>query len=211
MNGLLNGFDTTRLLDHPRARGPAMAYLFFRVEMRLDGRPLLIPIDEGWRAMDVPEFKEPINKSGRTIRSKNGVLVFITQSPSDAINSGIAQSLIEQCPNQLHFSNPRASREDYVQGLKRTHGEYDALMGIQKGSGQFLLCKGAESSIQQLPLHALGDDLALLSASEQSLRIVDEIPADVRADPYLFRAEFHRRRSQRRPQVGYQALEGVAA
>ncbi len=211
MDGPLNGFDTTRLLESPRARGPSMAYLFFRIEMRLDGRPILIGIDEGWRALEEPEFKAPINKSGRTIRSKNGVLVFITQSPSDAVKSGIAESLIEQCPNQMHFSNPRASRSDYIDGLKRTQGEYEALMSIQKGSGQFLLCKGSVSSIQQLPLHGMSDKLAILSASEQSLRAIDQIPEDVRADPVRFVSEFHRIRKLRKTQVGYVAREGVMA
>ena len=194
MEGDVNAFDTTHLLDNPRARGPAMSYLFHRIERRLDGRPLLITVDEGWRVLEDEVFRPAVNRSLRTIRSKNGVLVFISQSPRDAVESGIAAALVEQCPNQMHFGNPRASREDYVDGLKRTDGEFDALTRIRKGSGQFLLCKGATSSVQQIPLHGMTDDLAVLSASERDLAALDRIPETERRDPARFLAEYHRLR-----------------
>ncbi|TPG45998.1 hypothetical protein EAH89_25585 [Roseomonas nepalensis] len=188
-------FDTTKLLDHPRARGPAMTFLFFVAEMMLDGRPLLMPVDEGWRALADEVFRANIITSGRTIRSKNGALIFISQSPSDVIAAGVVASLVEQCPNQMHFANPSVSRSDFVEGLKRSDGEFEALKTIGKGSGRFLLCKGSESSIQQLPLAGMGDDLAILSTSNHTLRIIDAIPDDVRRDPVRFVAEYHRLRS----------------
>lgn len=200
-------FDTTSLLAHPRASGPCMTYLFYCAQMLLDGRPLLMPVDEGWRAMKEPVSRENIIKAGRTIRSMDGVLVFISQSPSDVIEAGLVASLVEQCPNQMHFSNPRVSREDFVDGLKRSDGEYDALMTIQKGSGKFLLCKGDESSIQQLPLAGMDDELAILSTNNHTLQVIDQIPDEVRADPARFVAEYHRLR--RLPSKGAQAAAAL--
>ena len=104
----INGFDTTRLLANERARGPAMFTLFFRIEQRLDGRPLLITVDEGWYVlMESTVFAPAMEKISRTIRSKNGVLVFITQSPGDPVRAGMGAALVEQFPNQMHFSNPQ--------------------------------------------------------------------------------------------------------
>ncbi len=120
--GQLNGLDTTALLENERARGPALAYLYHRISLLLDGTPLLIPCDEGWRALIDPTFRGIIEKQLRTIRSRNGAVVFITQSPRDIIDSGIVNILVEQCPSQFHLANPRGTREDYVDGLKLTAG-----------------------------------------------------------------------------------------
>lgn len=190
----INGFDTTRLLANARARGPAMFTLFFRIEQRLDGRPLLITVDEGWYVLlESTVFAPAMEKISRTIRSKNGVLVFITQSPGDPVRAGMGAALVEQFPNQMHFSNPKARREDY-RALSLTDGEFDALMGLQKGTGAFLLRKGTHSSIQCVPLAGLDDALAILSVSEANLEAIDGMAEADRADPIRFQAEFHRRR-----------------
>ncbi|MDO9711782.1 VirB4 family type IV secretion/conjugal transfer ATPase [Paracraurococcus lichenis] len=190
----INCFDTTRLLANERARGPAMFTLFFRIEQRLDGRPLLITVDEGWYVlMESTVFAPAMEKISRTIRSKNGVLVFITQSPADPVRAGLGAALVEQFPNQMHFSNPKARREDY-RALSLTDGEFDAIMGLQKGTGAFLLRKGTHSSIQCVPLAGLDDALAILSVSEANLEAIDSMAEEDRSDPIRFQAEFHRRR-----------------
>lgn len=198
LSGDLHGLDTTALLENPRARGPALLYLFHRIELRLDGRPLLIPTDEGWRALLDETFRPAIQRRLRTIRSFNGALVFITQSPADVLQSGIAAALIEQCPTQIHMPNPRASRSDYVEGLKRTPAEYEAVRALPKGSGLFLLCQGTESLVAQLPLHGMADEIAVLSGREETVRLLDAMPPEVKADPARMLAEFHRLRKTHR-------------
>ena len=168
--GPLNGLDTTALLENPRARGPAMSYLFHRISLLLDGTPLLVPMDEGWRALLDETFRANIEKQLRTIRSKGGAVVFITQSPRDIIDSGIANILVEQCPSQFHLANPRGTREDYVDGLKLTSGQFEALRGLQGGEGLFLLIQGEKSVVAQLPMRGLDDFISVLSAREEDLR-----------------------------------------
>ena len=201
LSGDLHGLDTTALLENPRARGPALLYLFHRIELRLDGRPMLIPCDEGWRALMDETFRPAIQKRLKTIRSFNGALVFITQSPADILHSGIAASLVEQCPTQIHMPNPRATRSDYVDGLKRTPGEFETLRQIPKGSGQFLLCQGTQSVVVQLPLHGMSDEIAVLSGREETVRLLDTLPPEVRADPARMLAEFHRLRTSQKELV----------
>jgi type IV secretory pathway VirB4 component len=75
-------------------------------------------------------------------------------------------------------------------------GEFEALMSLQKGSGQFLLCKGRESCLQQFPLGGMPDEIAILSTSEDSIAAIDRIPAEIQRDPARFVAEFHRLRRE---------------
>jgi type IV secretion system protein VirB4 len=179
--GALAGLDTTALLENERARGPALAYLYHRISLLLDGTPLLIPCDEGWRALVDPAFRTIVEKELRTIRSRNGAVVFVTQSPRDIIDSGIANILVEQCPSQFHLANPRGTREDYVEGLKLTSGQYEALRGLPPGEGLFLLVQGEKSVVAQLPMRGLDDFVRVLSAREADLRQADRSEAFVDA------------------------------
>ena len=190
----LHGFDTTALLDNPRARGPALLYLFHRIESELDGTPLLIPADEGWRALLDATFRPMIEKRLRTIRSFNGAFIFITQSPRDIVDSGIANVLVEQCPTQIHMPNPRATRADYVEGLKRTEAEFEALRRLHKGSGEFLLCQGSESVIAHLPLHGMDEHIAILSGRASTIRLFETAMQEAGNDLERALRSFHEAR-----------------
>jgi type IV secretion system protein VirB4 len=192
----LHGFDTTALLDNPRARGPALLYLFHRIERELDGSPLLIPNDEGWRALLDATFRPMIEKRLRTIRSFNGAFIFITQSPRDIVDSGIANVLVEQCPTQIHMPNPRATRADYVEGLKRTEAEFEALRRLHKGSGEFLLCQGSESVIAHLPLHGMDAHIAILSGRASTIRLFETAMREAGNDLERALRSFHEARVQ---------------
>ena len=94
------------------ARGAAapavLAYLFHRIARRLDGRPTLILIDEGWLALDDPAFGAQLREWLKTLRKKNASVVFATQSLADVTASPIAASIIESCPTRIFLPNPRA-------------------------------------------------------------------------------------------------------
>ena len=105
--GAVQVFETEGL-----ARGTAapavLAYLFHRIGRRLDGRPTLILIDEGWLALDDPAFGAQLREWLKTLRKKNASVVFATQSLADVTNSGIAAAIIESCPTRIFLPNPRA-------------------------------------------------------------------------------------------------------
>lgn len=177
--GDLTGLDVTALLANERARGPALLYLFHRITLLLDGSPILIPIDEGWRALIDPVFRDMIERSLRTIRSKGGAVVFITQSPGDIIESGIARVLVEMCPTAFHLPNPRGRKADYMGGFGLSEGCWDALRGLQGGTGQFLLIQGSRSVVAQLPMGpGLERFIKVLSAPEVELQRLDRAAID---------------------------------
>lgn len=171
--GALSGLDVTALLENERARGVAMGYLMHRIADCLDGSPCLIPIDEGWRALIDPTFRGLIEKQLRTIRSKNGAVVFITQSPSDIVESGINRVLREMCQTHFALPNPRGQKSDYVQGMGLTEGQWEALRPLQGGQGMFLLIQGNSSVVAQLPMAGPGMErfVRILSAREADLRL----------------------------------------
>ncbi len=114
------GFDMTQILDDPAVRTPAMMYLFHRVEQRLDGTPAIIVVDEGWKALDDDVFVRRIKDWEKTIRKRNGIVGFATQSAQDALESRIASAIIEQAATQVFMANPKA-RASRLYGGFRAH------------------------------------------------------------------------------------------
>ena len=103
----IEAFETEGLVGGPGA-GAVLAYLFHRIEGRLDGRPTLVIVDEGWLALDDPQFAGQLREWLKTLRKKNAAVVFATQSLADIKDSPIAPAIIESCPTRLFLPNARA-------------------------------------------------------------------------------------------------------
>jgi type IV secretion system protein VirB4 len=103
------------------------------------------------------------------------VFVFLTQGPSEIKASGIGEVLVEQCPTQIRLPVDRATKEDYVSVLKSTDGEWDAFHQLRKGSGMMLLVQGSNASVVELPLDGMEDEIATLSARQETLNVLDKV------------------------------------
>ncbi|AZO25045.1 conjugal transfer protein TrbE [Mesorhizobium sp. M1E.F.Ca.ET.045.02.1.1] len=106
-----------------------LSYLFHRIGDRLDGRPTLLIIDEGWLALDDEGFAGQLREWLKTLRKKNASVVFATQSLSDIDNSGIAPAIIESCPTRLLLPNERAV-EPQITAIYRRFGLSDRQIEI---------------------------------------------------------------------------------
>ncbi|HEY5072268.1 MAG TPA: VirB4 family type IV secretion/conjugal transfer ATPase [Caulobacteraceae bacterium] len=177
------GFDMTRLLDHPVVRTPAMMYLFHRVEQRLDGQAVIIIIDEGWKALDDPVFVRRIRDWMKTIRKRNGVVGFCTQSAGDALESRIASAIIEQAATQIFFPNARARAADYIEGFGLTEHEFDLVRTLPDTARCFLVKQAGHSVVARLDLAGMGDFLQVLAGNERSVRRLDSLRASLGDDP----------------------------
>ena len=172
------GFDMTAVLDDPVTRGPIMAYLFHRVGALVDGRRLVVAIDEFWKALADPAFRALVNDKLKTIRKLNGAVILATQSPRDVLNSPIAHSIIEQCPTQILMPNGRADPADYIDGLKLTGPEFKAVReDLAQGGRRFLLKQGNVSVACELDLSGMDDFVAVLSGRERTLRLMERLIA----------------------------------
>ena len=177
------GFDMTAILDDPVARTPAMFYFFQRVEERLDGSPSIIVIDEGWKALDDEVFVRRIKDWEKTIRKRNGVVGFATQSASDALESKIASAIIEQAATQIFMINPRARAEDYINGFGLSRHEFDLIRTLPDSSHCFLIKHGRDSVVARLDLSGESELLTILSGRESTVRLFDRLVTQTGPDP----------------------------
>lgn len=169
------GFDMTQLLDDPTLRTPAMMYLFHRVEQRLDGHPTLIVIDEGWKALDDDVFVARIKDWEKTLRKRNGLVGFATQSAQDALESRIASAIIEQAATQIFMANPKAQARDYCDGFGLTQHEFELVRTLPDTARCFLIKHGTDSVVARLNLAGAPELLTVLSGRESTVRKLDAL------------------------------------
>jgi len=173
------GFDYTDLIDNPEVRVPVINYLLHRLEELIDGRPLIYVMDEFWKILDGKGgLKEFAKNKQKTIRKQNGLGIFATQSPEDALASDIAASLIEQTATMILLPNPNASRDDYIDGLKLTEAEYAVVVALDERSRCFLVKQGHAAAVCQLNLRGMDDALAVISASTDNIEIMHQVLAE---------------------------------
>jgi len=177
------GFDMTAILDDPSLRTPAMMYLFHRVEERLDGTAAIVVVDEGWKALDDEVFVRRIKDWEKTIRKRNGIVGFATQSAQDALESKIASAIIEQAATQIFMANPKARASDYIDGFGLTPHEYELIRTLPDNAHCFLIKHGAESVVARLNLTGEREILTILSGRERTVRLLDEIRETSGDDP----------------------------
>jgi type IV secretion system protein VirB4 len=186
LDAMTIGFDMTQILDDPTSRTPAMMYLFHRVEQRLDGQPTLIVIDEGWKALDDDVFVGKIKDWEKTIRKRNGVIGFATQSAADALSSKIASAIIEQAATQIFMANPKAQEAEYCTGFGLTAHEYELIKSLPDTSRCFLIKHGTDSVVARLNLAGSPELLTVLSGREKTVRILDDLRREIGDDPAVW-------------------------
>lgn len=192
------GYDMTDFLDNEEIRTPLMAYLFYQVERLIDGRRIIIVIDEFWKTLADDGFRDLAQNKLKTIRKQNGVMLFATQSPRDAINSPIAHTIIEQCPTQIFMPNSRGARADYVDGFKLTDREFELIAReLSSESRRFIVKQGHNSVVAELNLSGFEDELAILSGRTVNVELADTIRAQVGDDPEIWLPLLHKQRNAR--------------
>ncbi|KRW94143.1 conjugal transfer protein TrbE [Paracoccus sp. PXZ] len=163
-----------------------LSYLFHRIGDRLDGRPTLLIIDEGWLALDDDAFAEQLREWLKTLRKKNASVIFATQSLSDIDSSAIAPAIIESCPTRLLLPNERAI-EPQITAIYRRFGLNDRQIEIlaRATPKRDYYCQSRRGNrLFELGLSDVG--LALCAASSKSDQaLIAEICAEHGRDAFL--------------------------
>jgi len=163
-----------------------LSYLFHRIGDRLDGRPTLLIIDEGWLALDDDAFAEQLREWLKTLRKKNASVVFATQSLSDIDNSAIAPAIIESCPTRLLLPNERAI-EPQITSIYRRFGLNDRQIEIlaRATPKRDYYCQSRRGNrLFELGLSEVG--LALCAASSKSDQaLIGDMHAEHGRDGFL--------------------------
>jgi len=173
------GFDMTEVIDDPDIRRPLTLYLFHIVETLLDGRRLVAWLDEFSRLVGDRGFADLASDGTKTWRKRNGVMAFVTQSPSDVLASPVARALVEQTPTKVLFPNADARREDYVDGLGLNEREFALIRAeLTSGSRRFLIKQARESVVVELDLKGFDGEMKVLSGRSATIQelhsLIDE-------------------------------------
>jgi type IV secretion/conjugal transfer VirB4 family ATPase len=124
-------FEMENLLQlDDRAVIPTLLYLFRVIEQRLDGSPTLILLDEAWRYLQHPLFKERLREWLKTMRRKNAAVVLATQQISDIANSEIADVIFENTATKILLPNAEsknAGSRKFYERLGLNNRELDIL------------------------------------------------------------------------------------
>jgi len=184
------GFDYTDVIDNAEVRVPVIQYLLHRLESLIDGRRLIYVMDEFWKILDGSGgLKEFAKNKQKTIRKQNGLGIFATQSPEDALGSDIAAALVEQTATFILLPNPNASRSDYIDGLKLTEAEFKVVTALDERSRCFLVKQGHASSVCQLNLRGMDDILSVISASTDNIEVMHRVLHDAAAREKVLESE----------------------
>jgi len=177
------GIDGTEFLDDEDIRGPITFYLLYRVTSLLDGRRLVMFMDEFWKWLADVEFSQFSLNMLKVIRKLNGIFIPATQSPDEIVRHPIAPAIIEQCSTQIFLANPKASYADYVEKMKVPESVYDIVRNLDPGERYMVVLKtplrAGETrpfvSMVRMDLSGLGKITKLLSGSEDNLKIFDSV------------------------------------
>ncbi|MCW2474525.1 MULTISPECIES: VirB3 family type IV secretion system protein [unclassified Symbiopectobacterium] len=177
------GIDGTEFLDDDDIRGPVTCYLLYRVTGLLDGRRLVMFMDEFWKWLADVEFSDFSLNMLKVIRKLNGIFIAATQSPDEIVRHPIAPAIIEQCSTQLFLANPKASRTDYVEKLKVPESVYDIVRNLDPGEHYMVVVKTPLHTgetrpfiaLAKMDLSGLGRLTKLLSGTEDNLKLFDTL------------------------------------
>ncbi|HIF6613809.1 TPA: VirB4 family type IV secretion/conjugal transfer ATPase [Serratia marcescens] len=177
------GIDGTEFLDDEDTRSPIAFYLLYRVTSLLDGRRLVLILDEFWKWLANDAFADFVYNKLKTIRKLNGIVIFATQSLDEVLKHKISKATLEQTSTDIYLANPKADYAEYVEGAKVDPAHFEIIKNIDPESRQFLIVKTAlrKGDVQKFAalvsfdLSCLGVYTKVLSGSEDNLEIFDSI------------------------------------
>jgi type IV secretion system protein VirB4 len=183
----------TQLLEHDEVCAPAGAYLLYRVTQILDGRRVVLSIDEFRFYLKNPQFAAVVDNLLLTVRKSNGAVFLALQMPEHILESPLGPSIVAQCQTKIMFPSPTADRAIYIDGLKCTEGEYRAVReDMVVGKRRFLLKREKASVICEFDLGGMRDYVAILSGRANTVRFAEKLRRRLGDAPEQWLPEFLR-------------------
>jgi type IV secretion system protein VirB4 len=176
------GFEMGPVLANKMTLAPVLLYLFHKINLSLDGTPTMIVLDEAWALIDNPIFATKIKDWLKTLRKLNAFVIFATQSVEDAASSSISDTLIQQTATQIFLPNPKATAA-YRNAFMISEREFNLIKNTDPGTRYFLVKQNKDVVVARIDLSGMTDVVNILSARADTVRVLDEIRAQVGDDP----------------------------
>lgn len=188
------GFDMTEVLDDDELRTPIALYIVHRIKSLIDGTRIILNFDEGWKYARDPILALDLEDFFRTIRKQNGIIIFGTNDPGDVSKKDVGEVIMQQSQWQLYFPNPKARRKHYIDNMDLTEKEFDIVRNLPSRS--FLIKRGVTSTVVELDLATMEDELAVLSGTTGNVKLLDRIIQSAGDNPKDFLPLFHQKRKE---------------
>jgi type IV secretion system protein VirB4 len=186
LNADVLGFDLGNILQDGTCKTPALMYLTYRVEEAIAGERGILFCDEGWRFLIDDYFRELINNWSRTPRKLNNIFGLATQVVNDTVDLSLSKAINESAFCKIIFPNPSADKKVYIDDLGLTDAEYNQIKTLPDDQHYFLLNHGRgiykESVVLRLNLTGFKDLIAVLSAREETLKLLDQLLLEIGED-----------------------------
>ncbi|TFL14074.1 VirB4 family type IV secretion/conjugal transfer ATPase [Pusillimonas caeni] len=179
----LFGFDLTEFLEEGPVRDAALTYLIYRTEGMIDGRRFAYVFDEVQHPLKVPYFQDLAQNKSRTIRKQNGIFIFATQEPEAILANPVGKSLVQQSATTIYLPNPKASKDEYVEGFKLSPAEFELIRGLGEFSRKFVIKQGHSLVTASLDLSTCPDSLLVFSGSEDVSALAEAARKEVGPNP----------------------------
>lgn len=186
------GFEMGELLKDKYSLGPALSYIFHRINISLDGTPSMIVLDEAWALIDNPIFAPKIKDWLKVLRKLNTFVVFATQSVEDASKSAISDTLIQQTATQIFLPNLKATSV-YRTAFMLSEREFELVKRTDPGSRYFLVKQGNDAVVARVDLSGMNDIINILSGRAETVIVLDEVRKEFGNDPDIWIPEFLRK------------------
>lgn len=194
----IHGFDLTEFISNdqsqaPVAREPMLMYLMFRVNSAIDGRRRFLQVfDEFAQYLDDPTIRVEVKKALKVNRKKDAVCLFATQEANDALASEIGKTIVQMAATLILMCNPQATEDDYIDGMRLTKAEYDAMIQIPEYSRKFLIKQGNQSTVAQMQLIGMDDEISILSGTpDNAERLVNIVNREGSLDPDVWLKKYY--------------------
>jgi type IV secretion system protein VirB4 len=186
------GFEMAELLRDKATLGPALSYIFHRINMSLDGTPTMIVLDEAWALIDNPVFAPKIKDWLKVLRKLNTFVVFATQSVEDASKSQISDTLVQQTATQIFLPNLKAT-DVYKTSFMLSDREYQLIKTTDPGTRYFLVKQANDSVVARVDLSGMGDVINVLSGRASTVGILRQVLEEYGDNPNVWIPIFNKK------------------
>lgn len=167
-----------------------MDYTFFRIQLRLDGRPTIINIEELWFPLQHPRFAMRLYDWIRTKRKENVLLLMSTQSLDELVKSENLSLFLGNIVTKIFVPNASAKSPTEAELYRKFGAREDDIHTIStlQKNGEYLIIQGDER--QRIRARFPKEILSVVMSDKHAQKILD---LAIKEDGDSFRSSYMQR------------------
>ncbi len=187
----ITSIDISRLFTiNTTAAIAFMDYCFFRIQLRLDGRPTIINIEELWFPLQHPRFAMRLYDWIRTKRKENVLLLMSTQSLDELVKSENLSLFLGNIVTKIFVPNSSAKSDTEAELYRKFGAREDdihTISNLQK-NGEYLIIQGDERQIIRAKFPK--EILSVVMSDKHAQKVMDSA---INEDEHSFRSLYMQR------------------